>query len=123
MSLTQRLTEYISACFTGLWIECHEHDDALARDRPDVPPAELAAGHLGRRAGLADSRAKPTGRLPTPVATDPLAAIRSLNALASPDSSALLVLVELPSLPGNRPRSSRPWPSRSARQGNRSVRA
>ena len=29
MSLTQRLQEYISACFTGLWIESHEHDDAL----------------------------------------------------------------------------------------------
>ena len=29
MTLTQRLTEYISACFTGLWIQSHEHDDAL----------------------------------------------------------------------------------------------
>ena len=29
MSLTKRLTEYISACFTGLWIESHEHEDAL----------------------------------------------------------------------------------------------
>jgi len=30
MSLTERLTELVSACFTGLWIERHEHDDALA---------------------------------------------------------------------------------------------
>ncbi|MGD0900057.1 MAG: hypothetical protein ABR915_19660 [Thermoguttaceae bacterium] len=30
MALSQRLAEYISACFTGLWIESHEHDDALA---------------------------------------------------------------------------------------------
>ena len=30
MTLTQRLTEYISACFTGLWVQSHEHDDALA---------------------------------------------------------------------------------------------
>ena len=29
MQLAQRLAEYISACFTGLWIESHEHDDAL----------------------------------------------------------------------------------------------
>ena len=29
MSLAQRLNEYVSACFTGLWIESHEHDDAL----------------------------------------------------------------------------------------------
>ena len=28
--LNQQLREYISACFTGLWIESHEHDDALA---------------------------------------------------------------------------------------------
>jgi hypothetical protein len=30
MPLAQQLTEYISACFTGLWVESHEHDDALA---------------------------------------------------------------------------------------------
>ena len=29
MSLTQRLAEYISACFTAIWIESHEHTDAL----------------------------------------------------------------------------------------------
>ena len=30
MQLAQQLTEYISACFTGLWVTSHEHDDALA---------------------------------------------------------------------------------------------
>ena len=29
MSLCERLQEYVSACFTGLWIQSHEHDDAL----------------------------------------------------------------------------------------------
>jgi hypothetical protein len=29
MSLTQHLSEYIRACFTGIWIESHEHQDAL----------------------------------------------------------------------------------------------
>ena len=29
MSLTKRLTEYVSACFTGLWVQSHEHEDAL----------------------------------------------------------------------------------------------
>ena len=28
MQLTRRLLEYISACFTGLWVQSHEHDDA-----------------------------------------------------------------------------------------------
>ena len=30
MLLKDHLAEYISACFTGLWIQSHEHDDALA---------------------------------------------------------------------------------------------
>jgi hypothetical protein len=30
MLLSQHLAEYISACFTGLWVQSHEHDDALA---------------------------------------------------------------------------------------------
>lgn len=29
MTLTERLSEYIRACFTGIWIESHEHHDAL----------------------------------------------------------------------------------------------
>ena len=29
MSLTQRLTEYISACFSALWVQSFEHEDAL----------------------------------------------------------------------------------------------
>ena len=30
MSLAARFTEYVRACFTGIWIESHEHQDALA---------------------------------------------------------------------------------------------
>ena len=29
MLLSQQLAEYVSACFTGLWIQSHEHEDAL----------------------------------------------------------------------------------------------
>ena len=29
MLLSQQLDEYIAACFTGLWVQSHEHDDAL----------------------------------------------------------------------------------------------
>ena len=29
MSLIERFGEYVRACFTGLWIESHEHQDAL----------------------------------------------------------------------------------------------
>ena len=90
MSLSKTLAEYVSACFTGLWVQSHEHDDALreisqlCRDNQwqltvwdieqslQVPGAEQPADTGGN---------------------DPLAAVRSINALASPDSSALLVLV------------------------------
>ena len=30
MLLSQQLAEYVSACFTGLWVQSHEHEDALA---------------------------------------------------------------------------------------------
>ena len=29
MNLTERLTELVAACFTGIWIESHEHHDAI----------------------------------------------------------------------------------------------
>jgi len=29
MTLTQRLDEYVRACFSGIWIESHEHQDAI----------------------------------------------------------------------------------------------
>ena len=91
MPLSQQLLEYISACFTGLWIESHEHEDAL------VEIAQLCRQEDWRLAvwdidqGLQipghgdDSQADAGG-------TDPLAAIRSINALATTDSSVLLVL-------------------------------
>jgi hypothetical protein len=30
MTLSKQLSEFISACFTGPWIQSHEQDDALA---------------------------------------------------------------------------------------------
>ena len=58
---------------------------ALCRDQG----WSLATWDIDR--GLA-SPAGPTGRAPSPAAADPLAAIRSLAALATPDGTALLVL-------------------------------
>lgn len=92
MSLTLRLSEYISACFTGLWVQSHEHDDALAEI------AQMCRDNQWRLAiwdverglhlpGQAHGQAADAG------GNDPLAAIRSLNAMASADSSALLVMV------------------------------
>ena len=89
MSLAQRLVEYISACFTGIWIESAEHQDALreiaqmCRDQD----WKLAAWDIDRGLQI------PGSEQPADAGgNDPLAAIRAVNALASPDSSALLVL-------------------------------
>ena len=88
MTLTQRLTEYISACFTGLWVQSHEHDDALAEI------AKLCRDQKWRLAvwDIASGLQIPGQNTATDAGSDPLAAIRSINALASPDSSAILCL-------------------------------
>ena len=101
-SLSHRLAEYVAAAFTGLWVQSHEHEDALAE-----------IGSLCRERGwaLASWDVDQGLRLPGQEAgasagsTDPLAAIKSVNALVPPlgsrpprgeeptASSALLVLV------------------------------
>lgn len=86
MSLTQRLSEYIAAAFSGIWIMSFEHDDALV---------EIARMCNERKWNLASwdiERGLVTGGQAAANATDPLAAIRALPSLASADSSVLLVL-------------------------------
>lgn len=90
MTLTLMLQEYISACFTGLYIQSHEHDDALAeiaslcRDQ-QWPLAVWDIAQGLRIPGQPNEAEAGAG--------DPLAAIRSINALASPEGTAVLVLV------------------------------
>ena len=89
MTLTKQLSEYVEACFTGLWIESHEHDDALA-EIAQLASAEkwrLAVWDLEQGLRIAGPKAGDSS------SSDPLAAIRAINALSQPDSSALLVLV------------------------------
>lgn len=90
MSLTKRLIEYILACFTGLWIESHEHDDALreiarmCRERN----WRLASWDIEQGLQIPGQANQPSDA----GGSDPLAAIRAINALAAKDSSAILVL-------------------------------
>ncbi|MEX2213235.1 MAG: AAA family ATPase [Phycisphaeraceae bacterium] len=89
MTLTQRLAEYVRACFTGLWIESHEHDDALRKI------AQLCAREHWKLAtwNIATGLNLPGGASAEISASDPLAAIRALNTLGSEDGAAVLVLV------------------------------
>ena len=89
MSLSQRLTEHISACFTALWVRSHEHDDALREIGQMCRQQDWRLACWDIEQGFQI----PGGDTPTEAGgTDPLAAIRAVNALASPDSSAILVL-------------------------------
>ena len=87
MTLTDRLAEYVRACFTGLWIESHEHQDAL------VAMAQLCRQEDWRLATWdIDQGLKIPGAETDSGASDPLAAIRAINSLASPEGTAILVL-------------------------------
>ena len=78
MTLSTQLAEYISAAFTGLWIQSHEHDDALAEI------ATLCRENNWRLAvwDIASGLQIPGQNSPAEAGSDPLAAIRSINALA-----------------------------------------
>ena len=89
MLLSESLVSYVRACFTGIWIESHEHQDALAeiaglcrRERWRLAVWDI---ERGLDVGGADDGTAAGGQ-------DPLAAIRALGSLASPDGTAILVL-------------------------------
>ena len=87
MTLTERLGEYVRACFAGLWIESHEHQDAL------VAIAQLCRQEDWKMATWdIEQGLKIPGTEADTGAGDPLAAIRSINSLATPDGTAILVL-------------------------------
>jgi len=88
LNLRNRLTEYVRACFTGIWIESHEHQDALTEIAQLCRDEQWQIATWDIEAGLSipgQAEADATNN-------DPLAAIRSVNALATPDGTAILVL-------------------------------
>lgn len=92
MTLPERLSEYVRACFTGIWVQSHEHDDALMEIAQMCRQQQwhLATWDIERGLrlpGQANGQSADAG------GSDPLAAVRAVNALATPDGSALLVLV------------------------------
>lgn len=88
MSLATHVREHINACFPGLWIQSHEHDEAeaeitrLCREQGWT----LATWDVDR--GLA------AGGNTDATATDPLAAIRALPGMAT-DGTAILIMRNL----------------------------
>jgi SpoVK/Ycf46/Vps4 family AAA+-type ATPase len=79
----------IQACFTGLWVETHEPDEALA-ELAQLCHAEhwqLASWDVEAGLNIASSADGTSG-----TGQDPLAAIRALSSLAQPQGTTLLVL-------------------------------
>lgn len=91
MTLSERLSEYVRACFTGIWVRSFEHDDALA----DIARLcheqrwSLATWDVDRGLSIRGETDTTTALAST---TDPLAAIKTLGTLGSPDGAVLLVM-------------------------------
>jgi hypothetical protein len=91
MTLTERLEELVRAAFAGLWVVSHEHDDAVAEIATLCRRHgwSLATWDIDRGLAVAG---QPGDANAVPGAADPLAAVRALKAMASPDGTALLIL-------------------------------
>ncbi|MCE9553867.1 MAG: AAA family ATPase [Planctomycetes bacterium] len=88
MILANKLSEYIRAAFTGIWIESHEHQDALTEIAGLCKQEDWRLATWDVDQGLQiPGQGQPAG------GNDPLAAIRAVSAMASPEGTALLVLV------------------------------
>ncbi len=87
MTLAERLSELVRAAFSGLYVVSREHDDAV-----DEIAALCRRGGWSLAAWDADRGLEAPGRPAEPGAADPIAAVRALAALATPDGTALLVL-------------------------------
>ncbi|WP_425619160.1 AAA family ATPase [Anatilimnocola sp. NA78] len=90
MSLTERLDELVRACFTGIWIESHEHEDALAEIAQLCRAQDwrLAVWDLDQGLNLVGA---PSGT--SPVAADPLSAVKVAGSLPPTEQPTLVVLV------------------------------
>jgi hypothetical protein len=84
--LTLALRDYIAAAFPGIWITSFEHEEALREIAALCQDQHWTMAVWDVDIGLQ------AGGVAAASASDPLAALRSLPALARPEFSALLVL-------------------------------
>ena len=93
MPLMERFGEYVRACFTGLWIESHEHQDALMALAQLCRQGHwrLATWDIEQGLQIEGTKMDANG-IGIGIGIDPLAAIRAVNSLATPDGTAILIL-------------------------------
>jgi hypothetical protein len=88
MTLTEQLTDYVHAAFSGLWVLTHEPDEAERDLLQHARRLKWSAAVWDVAQGL-----RRAGAPPEPAAGgDPLAVLRALPDLAEPDGTALLLL-------------------------------
>lgn len=87
MTLQTRLKEYVEACFTAIWIESFEHQDALTSMAELCRSEDWQLATWNVEQGLSVAGGEPVGQ-----AHDPLAVLRTLPSLARENSTVLLVL-------------------------------
>jgi len=90
MNLAENLAEHVRACFTGIWIQSHEHEDALLEIARLCQEEgwSLASWDICRGMQVAGVAADtPAG------GADPLAAINALAGIGDGEQPTLLVLV------------------------------
>ena len=90
MSLKNKVRELVAACFTGIWVETYESQDAIEEITGMCGDEQWRLATWDIDQGLRIS-----GSDTVIEATDPLAAVRALNGLAAPDGTALLVMKNL----------------------------
>jgi hypothetical protein len=91
MTLAERLSEYVRACFTGIWVQSFEHDDAIVEIARLCRQQQWALATWDIDRGLT-AVGRDDGSDTAVSAPDPLAAIKAIGSLATPDGTALLVL-------------------------------
>jgi hypothetical protein len=91
MTLTERLSEFVRACFPGLWVQSFKHDDAIVEIARLCRQQSwsLATWDIDRGLSIAGQNEETTATVSAP---DPLAALKALAALATQEDTALLVL-------------------------------
>jgi hypothetical protein len=100
MRLTDQLTDYVHAAFSGLWVQTHEPDEAerevlrLAQERR----WKVAAWDIASGLRVPTSTGAFRGEVG---AGDPIAALRALPSLADSDGTALLILHQFHRFLGN----------------------
>jgi hypothetical protein len=91
LTLTEQLTDYVRAAFSGIWIQTFEPDEAQREIARLAQQQEWRLAVWDIAGGLRLPAEPDTVRTDCP-AGDPLAVLRAVPTLADPDGAALVLL-------------------------------